>query len=44
MIVLNDVDTEEVMAWKNELFNLKAPDIGILMRQLARWYDVEIGV
>ena len=42
MNVLNDVDTEEVMAWKNELFKFKSTDIGILMRQLARWYDVEI--
>jgi len=42
MNVLNDVDTEEVMAWKNELFKFKSTDIGILMRQLSRWYDVEV--
>ena len=42
MSVASDVDTEEVMAWKNEIFKFKSTDIGILMRQLSRWYDVEV--
>ncbi|RPE08857.1 FecR family protein [Chitinophaga lutea] len=36
------VDLDEVMAWKNGLFhfeNLALPDI---MRQISRWYDVDI--
>lgn len=36
------VDTEAVMAWKNGLFTFKAADIKTIMRQVARWYDVEI--
>ncbi len=40
--VVNDVDMEEVMAWRNEVFKFKSIEIGSLMRQLARWYDVEV--
>lgn len=38
----NNVDLESTMAWKNGIF--KFQDIGIesLMKQLARWYDVEV--
>lgn len=32
---------EEVMAWKNGLFQFKAADIETVLRQAARWYDVE---
>lgn len=35
-------DIEQVMAWKHELFLLKEADIKTVMRQLARWYDVEV--
>ncbi len=40
--VVNDIDTEEVMAWKNGLFIFKSSDLRSIMRQIARWYDVEI--
>lgn len=33
---------EEVMAWKNGIFLMKKTGIGSIMRQIARWYDVEI--
>lgn len=36
------VQTEEVMAWKNGRFLFSGTDIGELMRQIARWYDVEV--
>ena len=36
------VNLEEVMAWKNGLFRFKGASIEALMRQLARWYDVDI--
>ncbi len=36
------VDLEEVMAWKNGLFQFNNADIRSVMRQLARWYDVEV--
>jgi hypothetical protein len=38
--VLKDVDTREVLSWKNGYVSFKYPDIA--MRQIARWYDVEI--
>jgi hypothetical protein len=37
-----NVDMEQVMAWKNGLFNFKSQDIDAIMRQISRWYDVEI--
>jgi len=40
--VVNDMDTEEVMAWKNGLFVFKSTDLRSIMRQLSRWYDVDI--
>ncbi|HWK05595.1 MAG TPA: FecR domain-containing protein [Puia sp.] len=40
--VVKDADLEEAMAWKNGLFHLASADVGTIMRQLARWYDVEV--
>lgn len=40
--VVNDVDVGEVIAWKNGLFQFEKADIGTVMRQLARWYDVDV--
>jgi transmembrane sensor len=40
--VENGVDVGEVMAWKNGLFHFENADIETVMRQLSRWYDVEI--
>jgi transmembrane sensor len=37
-----DVDLEEVMAWKNERYELGGNTIDQIMRQIARWYDVEV--
>lgn len=37
-----EVDMEEVMAWKNELFKFNSTDIQALVRQMERWYDVEV--
>lgn len=33
---------EQVMAWKNGLFRFDGVELKTMMRQLARWYDVEI--
>ncbi|MDF2188893.1 FecR family protein [Paraflavitalea sp. CAU 1676] len=41
-IQVQQVDTDEVVAWKNGLFNFNNADIKTVMRQLARWYDVEV--
>jgi ferric-dicitrate binding protein FerR (iron transport regulator) len=35
-------DVEEVIAWKNGKFQFGRSDIRTIMRQIARWYDVEI--
>ncbi|OQP53539.1 FecR family protein [Niastella populi] len=35
-------DVDNVVAWKNGLFHFENADIRTVMRQLARWYDVEV--
>jgi hypothetical protein len=30
------------MAWKNGVFHFEKADIQTVMRQLSRWYDVEV--
>lgn len=40
--VNDDVDTEEAIAWKNGLFYFDNVDIQAIMRQLARWYKVQV--
>ena len=37
-----NVDVEEVVAWKNGVFRFESQDIQTVMRQLSRWYDVEV--
>ena len=41
-ISIKDADIEEVMAWKNGWFQFNAYDIKMVMRQISRWYDVEV--
>jgi ferric-dicitrate binding protein FerR (iron transport regulator) len=38
----SNVDLEVVMAWKNNRFELNGQTIEPIMRQVARWYGVEI--
>ena len=41
--VLNEVDTDEAVAWINGKFQFgEAADITSIMKQISRWYDVEI--
>jgi transmembrane sensor len=40
--IVNDADVEQVVAWKNGYFNFDKADLKTVMRQLSRWYDVEI--
>ena len=40
--VVNDVDVERVVAWKNGLFDFENAGIETVMRQLSRWYDVDV--
>lgn len=37
-----DPDMEAVLAWKNGDFAFKDADIGSIMRQVERWYDVDV--
>lgn len=41
-VIVKDVDTDEAVAWKNGFFNFNDADIGTVMRQLTRWYDLEV--
>ena len=36
------VDTAQVVAWKNGLFEFDHLDLGTIMRQISRWYDVDV--
>ena len=36
------VNVEDVIAWKNERFSFKDTNIKNIMREVARWYDVQI--
>jgi len=40
--VNSEVNLEQVMAWKNGLFVMNKTSIGTIMRQIARWYDVDV--
>ncbi|MBS1566671.1 MAG: DUF4974 domain-containing protein, partial [Bacteroidetes bacterium] len=40
--VVENVNTEEAIAWKSGRFEFDETDVQSVMRQLARWYDVEI--
>jgi transmembrane sensor len=40
--LIKEVDLESIMAWKNGQFLLKGTDLARLLRQVSRWYDVDI--
>jgi ferric-dicitrate binding protein FerR (iron transport regulator) len=35
-------DTVQAVAWKNGYFELENTDLSVVMRQISRWYDVNI--
>jgi ferric-dicitrate binding protein FerR (iron transport regulator) len=37
-----DADIEESIAWKEGLFSFNGADLPSIMRQLARWYDLDV--
>jgi ferric-dicitrate binding protein FerR (iron transport regulator) len=39
---IDEVDVEPVIAWKNGLFVFNNEDVSTVMRQLSRWYDVDV--
>ncbi len=40
--VINEADTSQALAWKNGVFDMNNAELSAVMRQLARWYDVNI--
>ena len=41
-MAVQQIDTELAIAWKNNLFLFENEEIGTIMRQVERWYDVEV--
>lgn len=42
LIINQDVDLEEALAWKTNVFQFRNEDLKSIMQQLGRWYDVDI--
>ncbi|MEP7374600.1 MAG: FecR domain-containing protein [Chitinophagaceae bacterium] len=40
--VNNSPNLDEVMAWKNGMFSFSKADIKTIMREVARWYNIDI--
>jgi transmembrane sensor len=40
--VTENIDIDQVMAWKNGWFEFDNTDLRMIMRQVSRWYDVDI--
>ncbi len=40
--VLSNADTEEAVAWIKGRFQFNSTDLRSILRQIARWYDVEV--
>ncbi len=40
--VKTNIDTDEVIAWKNGTFYFNSNDIETIMRQISRWYNIEV--
>lgn len=40
--VINDINTDEVIAWKEGLFHFESANLTTILRQFARWYNIEI--
>lgn len=42
MTTVSNINTDEIVAWKNNYFSFDNIDIRRVMMQLSRWYDVEV--
>lgn len=40
--IISDADVDQIMAWKEGLFNFEGADLKTVLRQLGRWYDVDV--
>lgn len=41
-MAINDVNAEQAIAWKNGIFSFENTDLKEVMKQLARWYNIDI--
>src|SRR5690606_21360494 len=41
-ISVKPADVGQAISWKNNLFNFQHAGLESVMRQLARWYDIEV--
>lgn len=42
LALVKDGDIEQALAWKNGYFSFDGADIRTIMRQIARWYNVDV--
>ncbi len=40
--VIHDADVDEAVAWKDGRFEFRDTDLKTIMRQIMRWYDVDV--
>jgi ferric-dicitrate binding protein FerR (iron transport regulator) len=40
--LVNHADIQKIMAWKNGLFNFQDESLEEVMKQLERWYDIQV--
>lgn len=40
--IISGIDVDQVLAWKNGLFNFNGLRLRSVMRQLERWYDIQV--
>ena len=40
--ILDNINVEEVLSWKSGVFDFNGADVETVMRQLSRWYDVDV--
>lgn len=40
--LINNIDPADILAWKNDLFHFNEASIDDVMRELSRWYDIEV--
>ena len=41
-IAVKEADTQSAIAWKNGIFSFKQAELPTVMRQIARWYDLDV--
>jgi len=42
LMVINNVDVEKVISWKTGFFEFDNTDLATIMRQISRWYNVDV--